>query len=451
MPEVSIIANPPTQWEVTTLGEVCEESGGDIQTGPFGSQLHASDYVSVGIPSVMPVNIGDSRILTDGICRVTEADAQRLSRYRLRSGDIVYSRRGDVERLALVREREDGWLCGTGCLRVRFGKGKVDPLYASYYLGHPSVRQWVVQHAIGATMPNLNTGILSALPFLCPSLPEQKAIADILGSLDDKIELNRRINETLEEMARAVFKSWFVEFDPVHAKSKGRKPDGMDADTAKLFPSSFEESEIGRVPKGWKVRLASDVAEVGIGKTPPRKEHQWFSTMPTDIPWMSIRDLGEAGAFITHTSEFLTPAAVEKFRVRRIPDGTVVLSFKLTIGRVAITDGEMLSNEAIAHFLLKPSTPLNSVYLYCYLKGFAYDQLGSTSSIATAINSDMVRQIKVLVPPKDITTAFEAFTNPFFDQIKAVTRQSSTLVTTRNALLPRLLSGELAVPTSKVV
>jgi restriction endonuclease S subunit len=122
----------------------------------------------------------------------------RPSRYLVRTGDIVYSRRGDVERRALIRAEEDGWLCGTGCLRVRFGNGEIDPLYASYYLDHPKVREWIVRHAIGATMPNLNTSILSALPFVVPPPSEQKAIAHILGTLDDKIELNQQMNGTLE-------------------------------------------------------------------------------------------------------------------------------------------------------------------------------------------------------------------------------------------------------------
>ena len=140
----------PEDWEYTTLGAACERGGGDIQTGPFGSQLHASNYVPVGIPSIMPLNIGDNRINVDGIARISPEDASRLKRYLVREGDIVYSRRGDVERRALVRGAEDGWLCGTGCLGVRFGEHGVDSRYASYFLGHPSVREWIVRHAHGA-------------------------------------------------------------------------------------------------------------------------------------------------------------------------------------------------------------------------------------------------------------------------------------------------------------
>src|ERR1700737_3315985 len=210
-------------WRYLTLGEVCQKGGGEIQTGPFGSQLHAADYVPVGIPSIMPLNIGDNRISDQGIARIATADAERLSRYRVKVGDIVYSRRGDVERRSLIRKRESGWLCGTGCLRVRVGNG-ADPEYAAHYLGHPSVREWIVRHAHGATMPNLNTSILSPCPFVFPPMAYQRAIASILNALDDKIELNRRMNETLEAMAQAIFKDWFVDFGPTRAKMEGRAP-----------------------------------------------------------------------------------------------------------------------------------------------------------------------------------------------------------------------------------
>jgi len=197
---------------------------------------------------------------------------------------LVYSRRGDVERRALIREGEEGWLCGTGCLRVRFGSGIIDPLYASFYLGHPDVRAWIVRHAIGATMPNLNTGILSALPFVLPPLDEQRAIASVLGALDDKIELNRRMNATLEAMARALFTSWFVDFDPVRAKSEGRTPYGMDAATASLFPATFTDSPLGPIPAGWRVAPLPNVVAVNPPRTLRKGETATYldmKNMPT--------------------------------------------------------------------------------------------------------------------------------------------------------------------------
>src|SRR5579885_416287 len=133
----SLFETVPPNWELITLGEACARANGNIQTGPFGSQLHASDYVPFGIPSIMPENLSEDRISTQGIAFISDADASRLSRYRVRPGDIVYSRRGDVTRRALVAADNDGWLCGTGCLRVRFGDDRINPRYAFYYLGHP--------------------------------------------------------------------------------------------------------------------------------------------------------------------------------------------------------------------------------------------------------------------------------------------------------------------------
>jgi type I restriction enzyme S subunit len=158
----------PKGWRVTTLGTEVDRCGGAVQTGPFGSQLHASDYVPEGIPVVMPKDIGGRRVSTESIARIREEDAVRLSRHRLQPGDIVYSRRGDVERHALIGAREVGWLCGTGCLLVRLGSSWSSPMFASFALDRPETRAWITQHAIGATMPNLNTGILSAVPLVMP-------------------------------------------------------------------------------------------------------------------------------------------------------------------------------------------------------------------------------------------------------------------------------------------
>jgi type I restriction enzyme S subunit len=190
---------------------------------------------------------------------------------------------------------------------------------------------------------------------------------------------------------------------------------------------------------------------VGVGKTPPRKEQHWFSCNPQDVAWMSIKDLGKSGVFISEVSEYLTPAAVDRFRMRRIPNGTVVLSFKLTVGRVAITDGDMLSNEAIAHFLPRSGTFVGPAYLYCYLRQFDYGALGSTSSIATAINSESVRSIPIVVPSEQLHGAFSRAVDALMSQLRTVARESRTLAQLRDTLLPKLISGELRVADAERV
>jgi type I restriction enzyme, S subunit len=200
------------------------------------------------------------------------------------------------------------------------------------------------------------------------------------------------------------------------------------------------------VPRGWVMRTMADVSTVGIGKTPPRKEQHWFSEAPSDVRWVSIRDMGAIGVYATRTSEFLTQEAVDKFNVRQVPDNTVLMSFKMTIGRVAITDGEMTTNEAIAHFRLTPDAPLTTEYIYLHLKQFDFSTLSSTSSIADAVNSKTVREIPILVPAPDVVAAFQSQVGWLFAKLKNTEQQAQTLATLRDTLLPRLISGQLRLP-----
>ena len=215
--------------------------------------------------------------------------------------------------------------------------------------------------------------------------------------------------------------------------------------TAALFSDVLVDSELGEIPGGWEDRKAIDVSEVAIGKTPPRKEPQWFSEDIADIRWVSIKDMGGGGVYIQNTNEYLTENAVSKFNVRRIPDDTVLLSFKMTVGRVSITDGEMLSNEAIAHFKLGEDSVLSTEYLYLYLTGFEFDSLGSTSSIATAVNSKMIKNMLILNPSNEVLRSFNDFVDPLFGEIKVLLSDARDLTKIRDILLPRLLSGELSV------
>lgn len=179
--EDSELGEIPVGWNHSTLAAEAKRCGGFIQTGPFGSQLHASDYVDEGVPVVMPQDLNNRRISVERIVRVTEEMAQRLTRHRVKPGDVVYSRRGDVERHALVSDREAGWLCGTGCLLVRLGAAWPSQAYLSEVLDLPVTREWLVRHAVGATMPNLNTSILGDVPLLMPSEPLLHAFEAVAG------------------------------------------------------------------------------------------------------------------------------------------------------------------------------------------------------------------------------------------------------------------------------
>ena len=433
--------SPPKNWQVSTLGEICQEGGGDIQTGPFGSQLHASDYVISGIPSIMPANIKEGRVSEEGIARITEADARRLSKYLTKAGDIVYSRRGDVERCALIRKREEGWLCGTGCLRVRPGSGVVDPDFCSHFLSHPETKEWISRHAVGATMPNLNTQILSALPVLLPSLQEQKSIAHILSTLDDKIELNRKTNETLEAMAKSIFKSWFVDFDPVRAKAEDR-PTGLSAEISDLFPDSFEDSELGEIPSGWRDGEIQDVAELN--------PETWGSrNQPLSVRYLDLSNVKHGK--IDSVEEYQWEDAPSRAR-RILKNGdTVVGTVRPGNGSYCLI-GEDGITGSTGFAVLRPKNKNDSAFVY--LGSCSKENIDRLAHLADggaypAVRPELVAQTPVIIAARDLLDCFSRSVSPLFAAAEEKKRSSKLLCQARDALLPKLISGEIRIPDAE--
>ncbi len=297
-----------------------------------------------------------------------------------------------------------------------------------------------------SAVPGLNRDFAHSLEILVPEIRGQIVIGEILANLDAKISANENLSRTLEGIAQTIFKSWFVDFDPVKAKMSGEKLAGMEAAIAGLFPNSMEESEIGLIPSGWNVKPAAELFEVGIGRTPPRKEPQWFCNGTEGIPWVSIRDMGTFETYSHGTNEGLTQAAVDKFKVPVVPENTVLMSFKLTVGKLCISDTDLVTNEAIAHFKISQNSPLNTFYTYLSLSNLDMGSLDSTSSIGTATNSGVIKQIRFLVPPQELLGNFHNKVSPIFSQLKILRKQTTNLVLLRDALLPRLISGELQIP-----
>lgn len=380
----------------------------DIQTGPFGSQLHKKDYVEKGTPIVTVEHLGERVFTEQNLPRVSDADKERLSKYVLCTGDIVFSRVGSVDRCSYVDKAHNGWMFSGRCLRVRPYKN-VHPLYLYYFFCLKETKQFVRSIAVGATMPSINTKLLGDVEIFYPDISVQRRIAEILSAIDSKIELNKKVNDNLLQQVKALYQQMFVE------------------------NSNADRHEC----------RADEYFDISIGKTPPRKEPQWFSDDPINHVWVSIADMGSCGLFISDSSEYLTSEAVEKFNVKVAPNNTVLLSFKLTVGRVAITDGAMTTNEAIAHF--KTDKPEINEYLYFYLKGFNYQTMGSTSSIATAVNSKIVKGMPFIVPTNDELEIFHGFAAPIFSMIKNTQRESCRLAILRNSLLHKLMSGEIDV------
>ena len=380
---------------------------------------------------------------------ISDEDYSEINRRsKVDQWDLLLTMIGTVGEVCIVEQAEPSFaIKNVGLLKCG---SELRAKWLYYFLRSPQGQALVEQRKKGSTQQYISLTEIRNFPVSYPvDEQELRAAVSLLSMLDDRITLLRETNATLEAIAQALFKSWFVDFDPVRAKMEGRTPEGMDEATAALFPDGFETSELGEVPRGWRSAAMEDVSIVGIGKTPPRKEQHWFSEDSNDVRWVSIRDMGICGTYASTTNEFLTAEAVDKFNVRRVPDNTVLMSFKMTIGRVAITDGEMTTNEAIAHFRLDPASQLSTEFIYLHLRQFDFSRLSSTSSIADAVNSKTVRQIPILVPSREVATAFQEKIGVVFEMLKSNEQQAQTLSTLRDTLLPRLISGQLRLPEAQ--
>ena len=335
--------------------------------------------------------------------------AQRIKRAKPQPGDIIITREAPIGDVGMIPENTECCL-GQRMVLLRANQSVCDNFYLLF-----SLQSLYVQHQIswsegtGTTVSNLRIPHLEQIQIPYLPLEQQAKISSVLRALEEKIENNRRLNDNLEQQAMALYRQMFVENNN-DARRECR---------------------------------ADEYFDISIGKTPPRKEAQWFSMNPTDCIWVSISDMGRCGMYIADSSEYLTHESVDKFNIKVVPDNTVLLSFKLTVGRVAITDGAMVTNEAIAHF--KTDKPEINEYLYCYLKDFNYQTMGSTSSIATAVNSKIIKAMPFVIPTDAELVSFHSATAPMFEMIKTRQRENTRLAELRDSLLPKLMSGEIDV------
>ncbi|WP_118775906.1 restriction endonuclease subunit S [Haemophilus haemolyticus] len=444
-----------------------------------GYAFKSKDFIKnlSGMPVIKIGNVtGGSFIDLSSYDTISEEIARKVKSFQTKDDDILIAMTGaNVGKVSRIAKGTQPCL-----INQRVGRFilKEDCPYSSdfiYYLVSSNKSfQYFSNTADGAAQPNISGKLIEDLEFPDISPKSANKAGKHLKVLDEKIQLNTQINQTLEQIAQALFKSWFVDFDPVRAKVQalsdglsleqaelaamkaisGKTPEELTAlsqtqperyaelaETAKAFPCEMVEVDGVEVPKGWEYKPADELFDIGIGKTPPRKETEWFSTNPDDMQWISIKDMGNSGVFITESSEFLTNQAVDKFNIRKIPENTVLLSFKLTVGRVSITTCKTTTNEAIAHFKITDKSFLTTEYLYLFFQQFDFNSLGSTSSIATAVNSKTIKGIEILIPNEELIKAFQMKISNIFAQIKNLTMENKNLVETRDLLLPKLLNG----------
>lgn len=373
-----------------------------------------------GYPLIRTPNIGRGRLILDDVHRVSkEVYDKRNARAVPQDDDLILAREAPAGNVAIIKNGEKVCL-GQRTVLIRPDKEKVYPDFLAYYILAPEQQYELLGTANGATVAHVNIPVIKALPVELPAMEQQKKAAGILKAYDDLIENNQRQIKLLEEAAQRLYKEWFVDLH---------------------FPGNENTEIVDGVPVGWETGRADSFYDITIGKTPPRAEKQWFVNGTEGVAWASISDMGDAGTFIFQTSEGLTIDAVEKHNMKVVPVGTILLSFKLTLGRVSIVTKPMCTNEAIAHFRIE--RPEDREYTYSYLKNFEYDTLGNTSSISKAVNSKIIKAMPFIMPDELTKQEYSKRVAPILDDIFIKQKQIISLTEARDRLLPKLMSGEI--------
>ena len=400
----------------------------DIQTGPFGSQLHKEDYVENGTPIVTVEHLGNRVFTEQNLPRVSDKDKERLNKYVLKTGDIVFSRVGSVDRCSYVDEEHNGWMFSGRCLRVR-ATTQIDPLYLYYFFCLESTRDFVRNIAVGATMPSINTKLLGEVPVSIPDLDIQKAIATVLSAVDDKIELNNKINNNLDKQTQALFKAWFID-----------NPDSRE----------------------WKFGTFSDLIEKTIsgdwGKDAPtgNNTEMVYCIRGADIPEVRAGNKGKM------PTRYILP---KNFAAKQLVDGDIVVEISggsptQSTGRAAAITESLLNRYdkgmVCTNFCkaLKPKKGY-SMYIYYYWQylynmGVFFSYENGTTGIKNLDIASFIEMEPIVIPPAEMLAKFDKFCKTIFSKIYANEYENERLANIRDVLLPKLMSGEIDVTSTEV-
>ena len=425
----------PDGWRYESLGDLVEERGVSYGIVQPGSET------TDGVPIVRVNNIRNGRIDTTDMLKVGADIEAKFRRSRLRGGEVLLTLVGTLGEVAIVPDNLRDWNVAraVGVIPVRKDPGS---LWVSICLRSAFIQHCIRTWATTTVQATFNLRDLAKLPIPIPPTATREAIASVLGALDDKIELNRRMNATLEAMARALFQSWFVDFDPVRAKLDGRKPIGLDETTAALFPAKFQDSTLGHIPKGWDTGSILRQADLLSGGTPKTDVPAYWNG---DVPWASAKDVSQCGeAFLVSTERTITKQGVEESSTKIIPPtATVIVARGATTGRLTMFGHAMAMNQTCYGLRSKVGAPFA---LYCNTRHFIERLVqGGHGSIFDTITTSTFEATDALLAPKEILLAFDEQVTPLFQRIHANLHQSRTLATLRDTLLPKLLSGELSV------
>ena len=416
------------KWTYTTLGKISE-----VITGPFGSQLHQSDYVEQGIPVVMPQDIDNRKVNYTSINYVSNEDAIRLERYKTIINDILYARRGDVEKHAFIKEKDNGVLCGTGCLRVRITTSEVEPEFISFFLNREETRKWLVTHAVGTNMPNLNTYILSDVPIAYPLLEEQRKIVRVLNSLDEKIALNSAINDNLEQQLMLLYDYWFTQFDFPDKDGNPYQTSG-----GKMV---WNDTLKRNIPENWKVQSVisnclSSIIKPGVEIFNTKTYLATADVKGTSISTGTIVDYdGRESRANMQPSINSVWFAKMKNSIKHLylnkEMQPIISSCILSTGFCGLQCNE-ISFEYIASYV-------SNAYFEIHKDMLAH---GATQE---AVNNDDLVGVHIIIPEDAVLRAYHEATQAIYAQISKNICENQELVKLRDWLLPMLMNGQATI------
>jgi type I restriction enzyme S subunit len=421
-------SNFPETWKLLPL-EDCMDAIIDYR----GKTPRKSSF---GIPLITAKIVKGGRILEPTEFIPFEDYDDRMQRGIPKAGDIVVTTEAPLGEVGQLDGRKLS--VGQRLITLRGKANFLDNTYLKFLMLSDFVQNQLRARETGTTVVGIKQKELRKVSLVVPPLFEQRAIADLLGSLDDKIEHNRCMNGTLEALVRALFKSWFVDFDPVRAKMEGRAPAGMDAEIAALFPSAFD----GDVPSGWKTGSILDIAQLFSGGTPSTAESSYWNG---HIDWASAKDVGNAeGLFIIDTEKKVTQKGVDNSSTKLLPAKTTIVTARGTVGAHCMLGRAMTMNQT--NYGLKAHPGYGDYFVFLTLSNLV-EQLKQQSygTIFDTITTRTFQDTQCVQPPESIAQAFESLVTPLTESILTNQQQSRTLSTLRDALLPRLMSGDVRV------
>ncbi len=448
------------EWPLVTIAECAADEPYATQIGPFGEKIRAEMYTSVGAPVLRGTNVNtDERFHDSDFVFIDPEVAEReFGKFVCEADDVILCHKGTLGKIGIIpkRTRFKKYIMGNSMMKVRCDKKKLEPLYLYYWLTSRDGQDYLFSRVSQVGVPQIQRPLTTlreaTLPL--PPLSEQHAIAHILGTLDDKIELNRQMNETLEAMARTLFKSWFVDFDPVRAKAASRpslargprldpigeaerRDPGLPKPLADLFPDSFEDSELGEIPKGWQCSTVGKHFKLTMGQSPPGST---YNESGDGLPFFQGRT--DFGFRFPSRRVFCTAPT----RLAEI--GDTLVSVRAPVGDVNIAIEPCAIGRGVAA-VRHLGGSRSFTYHAMHNLGEHFGKFEGEGTVFGSINKADFERLPFVAPPQAVLDYFERITSPIDDRVESNEGESRALEMLRDTLLPKLISGEMRVGADK--